>query len=365
MEQKRKPFQDYLHDETLFMADFVERNLSRSVEMFTYGGMPEEIPILVYERSLQKSGWLCVFQFEKKMYALPCAIEGELDAYFMPKKVRVVNPYLDIKNGGFDRTFEIGVDCAIVKNDTSTLGLLPLYVKYGTMARTAELTLDTLTFLSRIPFLITAKDLNNKEGAKAFLDKVKNGDYGVIAGNDFFESVKTDITPKGERQIADVVEMANYVQSRLFNEIGILADYNGMKKERTGGADTAFATPSLIPFVENMLNERKQGWERVNALFGTSVAVEFNSVWQLNIEMMKKNTELNTAERVTEAVDKIETKGEIENDVAKENDGEAEVEAGSNDGGATAETNSAGSDDGGAKAETDGAEREREVKENE
>lgn len=324
-------FQDILHDKNLFMNDFIQRNLSRSAEMFSYENMPKEIPIFVYERALQQSGWLCVFKFEEKMYALPCAIEGELDAYFQPKKVRVVNPYLDIKNGGFDRTFEIGKDCEIVKSDSGMQGLLPIFTKYGEMSRTCELTLDTLTFLSRIPFLITAKDVNTKDGAKDFLAKIKDGDYGVIAGNDFYDSVKTDITPKGERQIADVVEMANYVQSRLFNEIGILADYNGMKKERTGGADTKFATPSLIPFVENMLNERKQGWERVNALFGTDVKVEFNSVWELNEAFLNDATKIYLSDGITPNVDKIDEKKEQSENVEKEIDAEAQQYSGADE----------------------------------
>lgn len=150
------------------------------------------------------------------------------------------------------------------------------------------------------------------------MDKIQNGDYGVIAGNEFFDTIKTDITPKGERQIADVVEMANYVHSRLFNEIGILADYNGMKKERTGGADTQFATPSLIPLVENMLNERREGWKRANALFGLNVEVDFNSVWQLNMAFLNRTTADYLAEGVTSDLDVIDEKGENENEPKKE-----------------------------------------------
>lgn len=318
MKPSENSFKNYLKDEKLYVNDFVERNLNRSVEMFSYGNLPEEIPISIYEKSLQKSGWLAVFRFQEKMYALPCSIYGEVDEYFQPKKVIVVNPYLDTEDGGFEKVMEIGKDCEIIRNDTSRLGLLPILTKYALMSRTAELTLDTLTFLSRIPFLITAKNLNQKEGAQSFLDKIQNGDYGVIAGNEFFDTIKTDITPKGERQIADVVEMANYVHSRLFNEIGILADYNGMKKERTGGADTQFATPSLIPLVENMLNERREGWKRANALFGLNVEVDFNSVWQLNMAFLNRTTADYLAEGVTSDLDVIDEKGKNENESEKE-----------------------------------------------
>lgn len=337
--KKEFRFGDFLRDEKLYVDDFVMRNLNRSVEMFSYGNLPKEIPLYQYEESLQRNGWLCVFKFDEKIYALPCAISGEPDAYFMPRKVRVVNPYLDIEHGGFNREFTVGEDCEIIRNDTNCIGLLPILTKYAVMSRTAELTLDTLTYLSRVPFLITAKNLNQKDGAEAFLRKVENGEYGVIAGNEFFDSVKTDITPKGERQIADVVEMANYVHSRLFNEIGILADYNGMKKERTAGADTQFATPSLIPLVENMLNERKQGWERANALFGLSVEVDFNSVWQLNMAFLENATRQYLASGVSSEVDVIDEKadasaeGENENDVSKETDEETVAKSGEADAG--------------------------------
>lgn len=330
MEVQRKPYcLNRLKDEQIFLNDFIERNLTRSCEMFSYEGLPDEIPLYVYERELQRNGWLAVFRHtDGKLYALPCAVEGELNAYYEPIRVIVVNHWLNIS-----RVMEIGKECEIIKSDSGRQGLLPIYEKYGLMTRTAELTLDTLAFLERVPFLITAKNLNERDNAREFLKKVYNGDYGIIAGNEFTESVKVDLTPMRDRSIADVVELSNYVQSRLFNEIGILADYNGMKKERTSGGDVQFATPSLIPFVENMLNERRQGWKRVNALFGTNVEVDFNSVWQLNGAFLASATAQYLNGNISDDVEKIDEKVVIQNADDDEPDGDSGmVDAKANDG---------------------------------
>lgn len=309
MEINKQTFKNRLKNEWLFMNDFIERNLTRSAEMFSYENLPESIPLYVYERELQRAGWLCVFRHsDGRLLALPCAVEGELNEYFEPVNVIVVNHYLNLS-----KVFTIGEDCEIIKSDSGRQGMLPIYEKYGQMTRTAELTLDTLAFLERVPFIITAKNLNEKNNADDFLDRVRNGDYGVITGNEFFDSVKADLTPMRDKSISDVVELANYVNSRLFNEIGILADYNGMKKERTSGGDVQFATPSLIPFVENMLNERRQGWKRVNAHFRTNVEVNFNSLWQLNGAFLASATAQYSNGNISDDVEKIDEKVVIQN----------------------------------------------------
>lgn len=349
-------YENILKDKKAFLTDFVETNLSRTAEMFSYGGMPKEIPIFVYERILQKSGAVCVFKHNDEMHISPFSIYGEPNEYNEPKQVLVVNPYLDIDKGGFEKIFTVGEDCAIVKNDSGARGLLPLFTKYGLMARSAELTLDVQAYLSRIPFLITSKNSNTRDSAERFLSKIADGEYGVIGGNEFFDTIKTDTTPSRERGIADIVELANYVQSRLMNEIGILADYNGMKKERTSGADTKFAQPSLIPFVENMLNERKQGWERASEIFGLNVEVAFNSVWQMHSAFLERLTAEYSTSAVNADVEEIDTKGQ-EGEEANASEANASVQ-GDNSGTVGSESGAQGerAESGNAEAEAENAE---------
>lgn len=38
----------------------------------------------------------------------------------------------------------------------------------------------------------------------------------------------------------------------------------------------------LHPLIDNMLKERQDALEKVNAMFGTNISVSFNSAWELN-----------------------------------------------------------------------------------
>jgi hypothetical protein len=50
-------------------------------------------------------------------------------------------------------------------------------------------------------------------------------------------------------------------------------------------------TDNLYPFIENLLNNRIQGIEKVNELFGTSIEVEFNNVWKMKQIQLENDIE--------------------------------------------------------------------------
>ena len=53
-----------------------------------------------------------------------------------------------------------------------------------------------------------------------------------------------------------------------------------MKREALNSAETSLNIDATLPYTDNMLSERKTGFEQVNSMFGTNISVEFDSVWE-------------------------------------------------------------------------------------
>ena len=60
-----------------------------------------------------------------------------------------------------------------------------------------------------------------------------------------------------------------------------------MKRERISNGEVNQNADALIPFMQNMLNSRKECVENVNKLFGLDISVELSSVWE---NVMREST---------------------------------------------------------------------------
>jgi hypothetical protein len=104
-----------------------------------------------------------------------------------------------------------------------------------------------------------------------------------------------------------------YYKSNLLAEIGLNSNYN-MKRERLTEGETLMNVDDLLPFVENMLTERKNAVEKLNAKYGLNVTVDLKSAWKTEKENNDKNTEnveTETPEEMPETPD-TETKKIVE-----------------------------------------------------
>ena len=53
-----------------------------------------------------------------------------------------------------------------------------------------------------------------------------------------------------------------------------------MKREALNENETEINKTALIPLIDNMLKCRKEGIEKVNAMFDTNIRVELSSAWE-------------------------------------------------------------------------------------
>lgn len=279
----------------------VNHMLNRLSSMFKWEGLPDTIPQRMLELYLMSSGACAVTKVGEELYAFTGGLGGEPDEYYRPTIFTVANPYLE-----FNEMLRIDEECALVLNDTCHAGLLGLLEQYGTAMVENELSMQIATINSRVMSIITAEDDNAKASADKFLEDIESGKLSAIGARKFFEGVQTQpYAVRGATALTDLIEYEQYLKASLFNELGLNANYN-MKRESLNSAESQLNNDALTPLIDDMLNCRKRGADKINELYGTEITVEFSSAW--------KDNELESAAELAAIVGESETVDEVAQD---------------------------------------------------
>lgn len=251
---------------------------NRSLIMFKYHNLPDSIPYRELERLLQGDGYAIITKVNDKLYAFYGGLGGELDEYYRPTIATIDNPYLK-----YNKMLKIDDECVLVRNDSNMMGLTPLYAKYCTELTEADITLMLALYNKRIKNFITATDDSTKASADNFIKKIIDGEISVIGTNEIFDSFKNFSTNSDtDKSLTEIYETILNIKSSMYNEIGLSA-YNTAKKERISNAELELNSDNLYPLIDDMLENRKEGIEKINSMFGTNIEVELNSSWDYRI----------------------------------------------------------------------------------
>ena len=262
-------------------SDFILYMLARTQTMFTWSGLPDNIPQKDLERILQTEGRAGVIQYGGKIWALSGSPGGPPDPYGMPTQFVIANPSL-----GISGTFDIGKNCVVIPSDSFYMGLLPMARRYASMLTENEITMRIANINMRIVSLISAGDDRTRAAAEIYLKHIEAGDMAVAADNAFLESLRTTpySTAGSSGQLTDLIEFEQYIKASWFNELGLNSNYN-MKREAINSQEALKDRDALFPFTDNMLECRKKAVEQVNTIFGTNWGVEFGGVWAENRQL--------------------------------------------------------------------------------
>lgn len=282
-----------LEDKEYAVRNAVVQMLNKSTRIFKYENLPETIPQKDLEVLLQIGGF-AIFGKDNQgdLYVYRGGLGGEPNPYYLPTTAVVANPALKLS-----RTYTIDDDCVVMLNDNFYQGLMPLFSKYANLLIEAEISLKYAIINARVPALVQADNDNTYKSAVEFFKKVTEGkEYGVIASREFFDGIQSQDFYK-QAYIKDLIESIQYIKGSWYNEIGLNAAFN-MKREAINKAEATMNEDILYPTVDTMLECRRQGLEKVNAMFGTNITVDFDSVWkqndvqeELELEIMRNEAE--------------------------------------------------------------------------
>ena len=293
---------------------FIESTLNKTQSMFFYKGLPPTMPQTELENILQRRGFAIVADVNGDLYALQGGLGGEPNAYYKPTLATVANPYLNLTK---EYVIEGNKDAVLFKNDYLCSGLIPIIGKYAVLLTDAQISLNTAAVLTRLTMLISASDDKTKQSADIFINKILDGDFSVIAENAFLKGINLQtINANGVFDLNKLIELNQYYKANLMLEIGLNAQYN-MKRERLSETEILVNNTEILPFVENMLTERKNAVAAINEKYGTNIEVDLKSAWKTEKENNDKSAE--TLDTVT-ASEQTETEtNETETETQKEN----------------------------------------------
>ena len=262
-----------LQDKDYLIKHMILHMLNKTTKMFKYTGLPDTINVKDLETQLQVNGFAIWKEVEGKLYTLTGGLGGEPNVYYLPTKAIISNPALR-----YTASLEIDKECVVMLNDYYYDGLMPINNKYASLITEGELSLKYAIINARIPSLVQADNDNTAESAKSFFNKIERGeDYGIITSKEFFDGIKTHDFLKIQN-IKDLIEVVQYLKGSWYNEIGIRSTFN-MKREAINSSESSLNDNILRPFVDVMLECRKNALEKINKMFNTNITVELDSVW--------------------------------------------------------------------------------------
>ena len=317
-------------DKPLALRAYICYFLDRLQSMFNWSGLPDTIPQKWLESYLLVDGQCAVINTDRGLFATNGGMGADPNEYYIPTKYIVTNPYLP-ENASAGRNYIIsgeGQDAVLVRNDTYTVGLMPLLLKYCTQMVENDITMSIADIWARASVAFSAADDQTRESAELWLKRLRKGELGVIGEAPFLAGNQNEslrINPIGTvaGTLTDLIEYHQYLKAGLYNDIGLNSNYN-MKREAIMSNETKLNDDALHPLIDTMLACRKEAAEEINKLFGTEISVEFNSAWADNEK--ENEAVMQQIEAAADQADEVDTVETTPDEVVDEQSTPDEVE---------------------------------------
>ena len=263
-------------DKQLNTQQMISYMLNRTNMMFEYENLPETIEKRYLEQYLQVEGVCCIAEHNGELFAYFGGFGGEPNEYYTPTRFIISNPYqnkfTDVKDG---------VDGVVIFNDSQRMGLIPLLEKYCYLQAENEISIRLAEVNTRIQSLILAGTDAKKEAAEKYLNDIFQGKIGSIIDKGLEDGIKTQqyMNAGNTNNITQLIELEQFIKGSMWNELGIQANFN-MKRESLNDGEIQANVQSLKPLVQNMLEERQKGFDKVNKIFGTNIKVKLSEIWK-------------------------------------------------------------------------------------
>lgn len=286
-----------LKDKNMLIEFHFNSALSKTLTIFEYGNLPDTIP----QRELEKILQLCDFAYWLKkgndLYVFFGGLGGQPNEYYQPTDFIVANPYLK-----FFKIVKVNEEGVLMWNDYVHRNVLYFMMRrYAELMAECDITLRFGLVNDRILSVFFASNDNLKNSALSFISDVEEGrKLGVVVGDDWKDdegglNIK-EYRKANSQDLKVIMELQQYLKASFFNDIGLQANYN-MKRESINDSEAGMNEESLKPFIDDMLQNRKDALEKVNKQFGTNITVELSSSWVRRKKIVSDETEAPSEEQ--------------------------------------------------------------------
>ena len=253
---------------------YIKDTLIRTQKMFKYSDLPKTIPKEQLELLLQRNGYAVITKVNGELYAFYGGLGGEPNEYYLPTIATVANPALK-----FSKSMVIDKECVVIKNDVMFMGLMPLIQSTSYLLAQADISFKYALINGRMKAIVTAPNDEVKTSLDEMFKQIEKGSsLKVVVDDDLMNELK--VSPYGSNDNGiDIIELKQYIIGSFYQKLGIQSNFN-MKREALNSAESALNDDILYPLIDEMLEERQKGVEKINELYGTNISVELSSVWK-------------------------------------------------------------------------------------
>lgn len=254
---------------------------SRIENIFSYDGLPEEIPEREFKLGLFAFGKLIFFKIGDKFCVQNFSYTDKLDWYYVPKNGRVVNPWLPQGHQNFE--FEVNKE-AVIWNSTPDIYnfrqhslVSDLIYKTACQLSENDLSYYCIQRNSRLIAIFAADTDLEKAECNRVLDKMYNGDPDITMGQDMISKITAmSISENSMRgRLTELIEFQQYVLANFYHSFGINSNYN-LKREQLNSNEIDVNKEVLRLNIEDMLKSREAGVEKVNEIYNLDIRVHLN-----------------------------------------------------------------------------------------
>lgn len=287
----------------IILSDMIQTTLP----MLEWKNLPDTMEGWILNLYLQRFGFAVFTKHDGKYYQFYGGLGGEPDVYYLPTIATIANPALK-----WSAQLELDKNAILIRNDRLCDGLLPWHKLYAYQMAEAFMTLRIGLINSRAEYVISADNDSEEAGAKAFLKNLEDGRHlGHLVNDNFLNPDQMKTLPYSANAINTIrasTESLQYLYSSWCRGVGIESSYNS-KREYVAIEATTQPEESTINRPQQMLECAKEACDKINAMYGLNISVDFGSTWK-----KKEETSDLEQERLEKQVNSDEESKEVEDE---------------------------------------------------
>lgn len=273
----------YMYDVADYGANYnywFNKLLAFCLNLFRYGNTTETLKPREIEANLILTGYSVIIPKNAKLYALQSQPYG-FDEYINPNMATWANPILGSGNVKLGESAEIIYNSPLqysILGRRTDGGLYTFIAHYASLLADTNSTSSIYAVNARAPYLPVSKSDSVTASIKKFFNMIRLGKRAIITDDYILDSVKSIDIGKGSGNdnMMSWLQATDKILEQFYRDIGI--KFSNQKKENLTESEVNVNDQLRIISIDQMLQERKEGVERVNKLFGTDITVEINPI---------------------------------------------------------------------------------------
>lgn len=253
----------------VFYKKWLNTLLEYCMKLFTWNGLPDTIPQKEIETRLFLYGMCGInyTRYTKELVACNIHFDGVTHYYDVFTHYNYTTP----KTGG---RCEIDVDGVVIDNNMIRNAFFNTLHCYASQLAHADVTFICCNVNGRSTTAVTAINAAAKNTADDYIQSQYNGRPSSLVDKAFNTIEIRDTFTRNSINTREIIDTRQLILSEFLELIGIKK--SAEKRERLIMAETEVNDELLRLNIQNMLDSRRAGAEKVNKMFSTNITVTCN-----------------------------------------------------------------------------------------